>query len=274
MMPFRTADFFQEASVFTPDALLREARRQKRLSNQPIPSICLLDPDGDIARSLRASGKATPHPEWPCYHTEMLRFDLDGFDVGLIPCAVGASYAVLVAEELFAAGCQLLISITSAGQLSNAFGPPPYFILIESAWRDEGTSHHYLPSSDTVSIAPEIGDVMRQAFRGQGNHVFGGSVWTTDAPFRETASAIAHFQKQGAVAVEMEAAALYAFAAARKKSVVCFAHVTNQMAARDGDFEKGQDNGAHEALEVVRTAVKAWAGNRETSLTDTPSGHH
>lgn len=259
MMSFRTPHFFREASIFTPDALLREARRQKRLSNQCVPPVCLLDPDGDIARSLRASGKATSNPQWPCYHSEMLCFDLDGYNIGLVPCAVGASYAVLVAEELFAAGCQLLISITSAGQLSDAHGPPPYFILIESAWRDEGTSHHYLPPSDTVSIGTEIGEVMRTGFRQQRNHVVSGNVWTTDAPFRETPSAIAHFQKLGAVAVEMEAAALYAFAAARNNPVVCFAHVTNQMAARDGDFEKGRDNGAHDAMQVVRTAVHAWA---------------
>lgn len=47
--------------------------------------------------------------------------------------------AVLVAEELFASGCRLLISLTSAGQII-ASGPPPYFIIIDRALRDEGTS--------------------------------------------------------------------------------------------------------------------------------------
>jgi hypothetical protein len=36
----------------------------------------------------------------------------------------------------------MLISITSAGQISAA-GDPPYFVLIDRAFRDEGTSYHY-----------------------------------------------------------------------------------------------------------------------------------
>jgi hypothetical protein len=34
-------------SVFTPSALLREARRQKGLDDVQAPSVCILDPDGD-----------------------------------------------------------------------------------------------------------------------------------------------------------------------------------------------------------------------------------
>jgi hypothetical protein len=56
----------------------------------------------------------------------------------------------------------------------------------------------------------------------------------------------------------MEAAALYAFAAARRKPVVCFAHVTNQMARIEGDFEKGEADGSVSALGVIRAAGEAW----------------
>lgn len=33
--------------------------------------------------------------------------------MGVVGCAAGAPFAVLVAEELFGSGCKLLISITS-----------------------------------------------------------------------------------------------------------------------------------------------------------------
>lgn len=56
----------------------------------------------------------------------------------------------------------------------------------------------------------------------------------------------------------MEAAALYAFAEARKKSVICFAQVTNQMGRTEGDFEKGMDNGGYDAMQLIHTAAKAW----------------
>jgi purine-nucleoside phosphorylase len=65
-----------------------------------------------------------------------------------------------------------------------------------------------------------------------------GASWTTDVPLRETAPAIAVANAAGIHAVEMEAAALYAYATARQRDVICIAHVTNTMAARCDDFEK------------------------------------
>lgn len=121
---------YGDPSIFTPENLLREARRQKGLESQPVPDICILDPDGDLVDSLRATGQAQPHPTWACYHTTLLTWELDGSRFGIIGRVVGAPFAVLVAEELFVSGCQLLISITSAGQLV-ALGPPPYVVLID-----------------------------------------------------------------------------------------------------------------------------------------------
>jgi purine-nucleoside phosphorylase len=83
-----------------------------------------------------------------------------------------------------------------------------------------------------------------------------GPSWTTDAPFRETAEAIAAARAQGVLAVEMEAAALYAFARARGKSVLCLAHVTNTMGQAERDFEKGESDGTIDALSVLETIVK------------------
>ena len=85
-----------------------------------------------------------------------------------------------------------------------------------------------------------------------------GATWTTDAPFRETASALAHCRDLGIMAVEMEAAALYAFANATQRPVVCIAHVTNRMARSEGDFEKGVADGSQEALHLVALLARAW----------------
>jgi uridine phosphorylase len=147
--------------------------------------------------------------------------------------------------------------MTSSGQITPV-GAPPYFVLIDRALRDEGTSYHYLPPTP-YSDAPEalIG-TLDGAFDDLGVPVLRGATWTTDAPFRETEPTIEAMRQRGLLAVEMEAAALYAFARARGKSVICFAHVTNQMGQIDGDFEKGDANGTVNALEIVRrTAVRA-----------------
>ena len=64
-----------------------------------------------------------------------------------------APFAVLIAEELFASGCDLLISLTSAGQITPA-GTPPYFVVIDRALRDEGTSYHYAAPSEYSEADP------------------------------------------------------------------------------------------------------------------------
>jgi uridine phosphorylase len=248
---------YGEASAFTPQNLLREARRQKAIAEADVPPVCVLDPDGDLVRHLRSNGEARLDQSWSCYHTQLYRMSQDGFEFGFVACAVGSSFAVLVAEELFASGCELLISITSAGQLLE-LRPPPYFVLIERALRDEGTSYHYLPPAEFSSANPGLLAAMTDAFLGLRVPVERGAVWTTDAPFRETRSAIAAMKAKGLLAVEMEAAALYAFAEAREKPVLCFAHVTNQMATVAGDFEKGEANGTVDAFSIIAAAARVW----------------
>jgi uridine phosphorylase len=243
-------------SVFRPENLLREARRQRGLADAAVPAVCVLDPDGDIVRSLRNDGRSRRSEGWACYHTEMDVTGHEGITIGIVGLAVGAPFAVLVAEQLFVSGCRLLISVTSAGQIVSV-GPTPYFVLIDRALRDEGTSHHYLPPSLFSEADAALADRAWPALATLREPVHRGMTWTTDAPYRETEAAIAAARAHGALAVEMEAAALYAFARARRRDVLCFAHVTNQMAVVEGDFEKGEADGAHDSLDLIATVARA-----------------
>lgn len=246
-----------ESALFKPENLLREARRQRGIAPGDAPAICVLDPDGDILRNLKRSNAARRSPHWACYHSEMYEFEMDGVVYGIVACAVGASYAVLIAEQMFASGCRLLISVTSSGQITPV-GPTPYFVLIDRALRDEGTSYHYAPPSDFSDADPDLVSLISQSVSACAAPVHTGGVWTTDAPFRETETGIARAKALGLLAVEMEAAALYAFARARVRPVICFAHVTNQMAQTEGDFEKGEADGSRDALAVIGATAKAW----------------
>src|SRR5262249_56701650 len=116
-------------SVFRPAALLREARRQKGLTHIEVPAICILDPDGDIVRRLRRENRSKPFDSWPCYHTQLDSFELAGQTVGIIGCAVGAPFSVLIAEEVFASGGRVLLSLTSAEGNKTA-RPPPHRCVI------------------------------------------------------------------------------------------------------------------------------------------------
>src|SRR5690242_1924343 len=105
-----TPKAYAAPSVFRPENLLREARRQRGLTDEPVPAVCVLDPDGDIVRALRANHASRPAAGWACYHTQMDIADYDGATFGVVGLAVGAPFAVLVAEQLFASGCRLLVS--------------------------------------------------------------------------------------------------------------------------------------------------------------------
>jgi len=243
-------------SLFQPENLLREARRQRGLGDAPVPRVGLLDPDGDIVRHLAATGRGHRHPGWACYHTELWVTDLDGVEIGVVGVAVGAPFAVLVAEQLAASGAEVVVSITSAGQIV-PLAAVPCFVLIERALRDEGTSAHYLPPGRWSYLDGGLHARLAGAFDHLPNPVLTGASWTTDAPYRETTAAIQAAKCAGAVCVEMEAASLYAYATARARRVVCLAHVTNTMAVAGDDFEKGPDNGVHDALAVARAVVVA-----------------
>ena len=114
------------------------------------------------------------------------------------------------------------------------------------------------PSSEPLEVVRALLEFAAKSIACAGRHVHRGTTWTTDAPFRETADAIELRRNEGILAVEMEAAALYAFAAARGLPVICLAHVSNQLGCVEGDFDKGDGNGAFGSIEIVTGLALAW----------------
>ena len=57
---------------------------------------------------------------------------------------------------------------------------PPYFVIIDRALRDEGTSHHHLPPSDWAHAAAALLDSVT-SISGLAEPVVVGATWTTDA---------------------------------------------------------------------------------------------
>ena len=247
---------YDEQSVFLPGNLLREARRQKNIKECNVPEICLLDPDGDLAEYLFKNNLCLKNECWACYHSVLYQYNLNGIIIGIIPCVVGSSYAVLVAEQLFVSGCKLLLSVTSAGMISKVSNTKQ-FALITYSIRDEGTSYHYLPADKPALLNEHLLKLLSGYTGNPDCPYFNGSSWTTDAPYRETPSAIAEMKQQNITCVEMEAAALYTLSAVKNYPIICFAHLTNSMAQKEGDFEKGEAFGSIDTLNLVAYVLKA-----------------
>lgn len=245
---------YESVSIFLPENLLREARRQKSISDCNVPEICVLDPDGDLTEYLLTTGKAIKNDCWACYHSKLYSFNLGDKNVGIIPCIVGASYSVLVAEQLFVSGCKLLLSVTSAGIIKQPLSDKRFALITESV-RDEGTSYHYLPTHQLSCLSNNLREKLSPKSATENLPYFEAKSWTTDAPYRETQTAITAMEKENVTCVEMEAAALYAFAEAKHKNVVCFAHLTNTMAQNEGDFEKGEAFGSIDTLNLLSFTI-------------------
>jgi len=257
--------YYNEQSVFLPENLLREARRQKKIQECNIPKICLLDPDGDLVDYLLKSNDARKNDCWACYHSVLYSFHLDGIEIGIIPCVVGSSYAVLVAEQLFVSGCELLISVTSAGIIKEP-DSTKRFALITTSIRDEGTSYHYLLPGQPSVLNKEIENLLNGLEQKNSCPFFAASSWTTDAPYRETPTAIEIMRQQNITCVEMESAALYALAECKEYKIICFAHLTNSMAQAEGDFEKGEEFGSIDTLNLVSYVLTKFKNNCEIDL--------
>ena len=146
------------------------------------------------------------------------------------------------------------MSLTSSGQITPS-GPTPYFVIIDRALRDEGTSYHYAAPGEFAGADFRLVAKAKSALRQSNRAIFVGATWTTDAPFRETAAAIAAAHAKGILAVEMEAAALYTFASATGAAVLCLAHVTNTMGKAGDDFEKGEADGTADALAILEALL-------------------
>jgi uridine phosphorylase len=151
---------------------------------------------------------------------------------------------------------------------------PPFFLLVERALRDEGTSCHYLRPGRYAEADPSLISAVRKRIAGLSVPVHAGPSWTTDAPFRETERLVASRRREGIVSVEMEAAALLALGKALDKPMVCLAHVTNTMATREENFEKGGDAGLADSLSVCSAALEAALEHAGTRTNRREGGRH
>ena len=225
-------------TAFTPEALLDAVRVERGMSPEPVPEICVLEFDGDLTDWLVSSGIAKPQKSWACFHTTMFSLEVDGVTCGVVPRTIGGPYAVLVAEQMAVSGARVVLGLTSAGRVSPAM-PVPGLVAVKRAIRDEGTSYHYLRPAQSVGALQRLAGLLESELRTQPQPVLSGTVWTTDAPYRETAKQLAKHAKAGALAVEMQAASLFAFSKARRFPVGMVAHVTNSVDRTGKAFDKG-----------------------------------
>lgn len=116
---------------------------------------------------------------------------------------LGAPITAIWTEQAAAWGVKNLLIVGWAGGLAPGL-VSGQVVLTSQAIRDEGTSYHYAPAAVPARPDEQLFQHLQQLFP-----AVSGPTWTTDAPYRETAAEIAHFQAQGVLTVEMECSALF-----------------------------------------------------------------
>ena len=167
----------------------------------------------------------------------VFEIEWEGHAVAVFHPGVGAPLAAMFLEEIIETGCRTFIGVGGAGGLVPDLTVGHVVVPI-AAIRDEGTSYHYLPGSREVEPSPRAVAAIQEVLQGHRVPFVTGKVWTTDAPYRETRAKVERRVEEGCLAVDMEAAAL--FAVARFRGAV-FGHIL--AAADDLSQEEWDDRG-------------------------------
>ena len=239
-----------QPSAFSPHSLIAAVREERGLKANRVPAVCVLEFDGDLTDWLLEQKLVAPCLAWACFHTTMFELEADGTPCGVIPRTIGGPYAVLVAEQLFASGARVVLGLTTAGRVQPSLTVPA-LVVATSAVRDEGTSYHYLKPAPTVDAPTEPVECLIRELNQLDLPVMPGQVWTTDAPYRETEQQLNRHARGGVLAVEMQAASLFAFAEARRATVGVVAHVTNAVDLEGEAFNKGSQEDGLRILQAV-----------------------
>lgn len=194
--------------IVTPGQFIDYLRKTLNLSQAEIrlPSRGILVFGGDDFEAFRRAihGRRASWSPWQCVG----RAGRHRVFVGR--SHIGAPAAATVLEEMAVRGVRDCIAFGACGSLREDL-PIGSVVLPTFAYADEGTSRHYgAPRRPRPS--PSLVAAIRVACQSRGFSYRTGGVWTTDAPYRETRVMARNLTRSGVVAVEMEAAALYAVA--------------------------------------------------------------
>ncbi len=178
--------------------------------------------------------------------------------------ALGAPQAALVLERLIALGGRRFLVLGWCGSLRPELGVGR-IVLVRRAVSQEGTSRHYPLGRRRPAADPLLTAGLRDCLNRAGAEFAEGTVWTTDAPFRETVAAVRRFQARDVLAVDMEASALLAVAAFRRVELALMLVVSDELHSlkwkhgfRTARFARARD----QALDLVMQTAETLGRDR------------
>lgn len=211
-MPFPNhPDKYNEPAYLTPAASIEATSETETEADLAVPESVILCYQPDFFEHVV---EAYAGEEIEAFAGSTRFHPLSGTDghIGVLGgFGVGAPATAIRMEQLIAHGTEAFCIVGGcAGLGGNAARYEP--VVCDSAVRDEGVSHHYLPSETYVAASATLVTRLKEALDIAEFEYQIGPTWTTDAFFRETVSEIERYRDEGVLTVEMEAAAVFAIA--------------------------------------------------------------
>lgn len=169
---------------------------------------------------------------------------------------VGAPAAAAALENLYAAGARAAVVFGTCGVLRSGIEDCSV-IIPQSAVRCEGTSFHYAPASDEITLNSRYKEEFVKILENLSLPYCEGKVWTTDAIYRETRSAVQKRRKQGCICVDMECSALAAVSQFRGRDFFQFFCAADNLDAPEWEPRSLHEYTKHDRkLLAVRAALE------------------
>jgi uridine phosphorylase len=235
-----------------PEAYIRYLNERGLGPGEPAPARAVLCYEPSLLEHLKAVYRLEAVPG--ALGTYLYRLPDDPTSAVGGGFGIGAPVAVAILEELTALGCRRFVSIGTAGSLQPDLAVGE-MVVCERAVRDEGTSHHYVRASEYAEASGPLTRRLEEALAAHGRSFVRGASWTIDAFYRETIAEARHYQSQGVLTVEMEAAALFAVAAYRGVQAAAVFTVSDSLAGLEWRPEFHQTE-VQDSLEAMFAAAR------------------
>ncbi len=218
---------YLEASLVSPEDFWNYREKRGELSTFTIPEGVIFCYSKTLVEHVLQTYETTAIEEFP---GEMYLLYETQDQIALIGnFGFGAPVATAILEDLVSFGVKKFISMGTAGSLQKGITAGDV-VVCERALRDEGTSYHYVQPSKYAYASIQMTERIAKSLDNLGATYIMGTSWTTDAPYRETATEVKHYQNEGVVTVEMEASALFAVAAFRNVEMGAVLTISDSIA--------------------------------------------
>jgi purine-nucleoside phosphorylase len=209
------------------EGLIRPTKRTKDPASAPDALMAMIP--ADIAYLLRRNQAGFSPPLDEVFFKIHLFHEKGMNPVSLCGPFLGAPQAVMGMEKLIALGSRRIWALGWCGSIRSDLKVGD-FILPTDAVSEEGTSQHYPIGEKKAGSDPELTRILGEALAHEGYVCRAGTVWTTDAPYRETPSKVMEYGQKGILAVDMELSALMTLAVYRSVRLAGLLVVSDELA--------------------------------------------